>query len=302
MEWLEKILHPQKANEWKRYEHKLFRNAAIQAQISKQGYSVQPLLSEADVVQLKQGFFELLDMMGPLPDKHWTSGRVEDPVHRNFARNVIHKILPLRLEQYFDPIDTDFMGGIFVAKKPSPISRLYPHQDSSHTDETKYPAVYAWVALTDTSIENGAMHIVPGSHLWGNKYRSLNVPWLYEGLEEELLKYVVPVPMKAGEVLFFDSAAIHYSTDNMSNEIRPAINFFIKPKQAMFLHHYMDSKSSNKQIEIYNVDIDFFYNCDFMQRPAPPYSLISKEQYNFKKPTASQLHTLYSKYNKKTGV
>lgn len=293
---LEKIWKPANNTATKRYDVKLFRDSNIQREIKAKGYSVQQLLTTEDVAQLNKDFFELLDMIGPLPDKHWTSGRVEDPVHRNFARNVIHNILPNRLQQFFNPAETDFMGGIFVAKKPSPVSRLYPHQDSSHTDETKYPAVYAWVALTDTSVQNGAMHIVPGSHLWGNKYRSLNVPWLYEGLAEELLKYVVPVPMKAGEVLFFDSAAIHYSTDNMSDKIRPAINFFIKPKQAPFLHHFINETTPVNKVEVYNVDIDFFYNCDFMQRPAAPYKFLGYEDYTLTKPTTEQLRKLYKKY------
>ncbi|MBK8706658.1 MAG: hypothetical protein IPN33_25815 [Saprospiraceae bacterium] len=81
--------------------------------------------------------------LSPLPDTHWTSGRVNDVAVRNFARQSIDRILPQRLQQYFDPATTDFVGGIFLAKKPSPVSELSAHQDSSHTDETKYPAVYA---------------------------------------------------------------------------------------------------------------------------------------------------------------
>ena len=128
------------------------------------------------------------------------------------------------------------------------------------------------------------MHILPGSHLWGNRFRSLNVPWLYEGLQDKMFPLLKPVPMKAGEVLFFDSASIHYSTDNTGNEIRPAINFYIKPKGAMFLHHFMDQKTPTGKVEIFNVDIDFFYNHDFMQRPpSPPYSFVGYEEYDKEK-------------------
>ena len=105
-----------------------------------------------------------------------------------------------------------------------------------------------------------------------------------------------PLPMKAGEVLFFDSAAIHYSTDNLSQQIRPAINFFIKPKEAMFLHHFIDKKTPHGKVEIYNVDIDFFYNCDFMQRPHQPYRFLGYESYDLEKPDATQLQSLYRRY------
>ena len=282
MRWLKNVFNTASENSKARFDFPFFRNPEIQRELAENGYSVQQLLTKDDVEQLNSNFRELLSMLGgPLPDVHWTSGRVEDTKVRNFAREAINRILPKRLEKYFDPEIVDFIGGIFVAKKPSPTSRLYPHQDSSHTDETKYPSVYAWVALTDTFVENGAMQVLPRSQLWGNKYRSLNVPWIYEGLQEKMFPLLKQVPMKAGEVLFFDSASIHYSTDNLGSEIRPAINFYIKPKEAKFLHHYIDDKTPKGKIEVFNVDIDFFYNHDFMKRPpSPPYSFLGYEDYD----------------------
>ncbi|GIV34460.1 MAG: hypothetical protein KatS3mg031_1995 [Chitinophagales bacterium] len=279
MKWLQSILPSRKPSGAERFAFPFFRDRTIQQEIAQKGFSVQPLLSLEEVELLRQDFFRLVEMLPePLPDKHWTSGRVDDPEIRNFARQAIEKIVPRRLEQYFDPRITDFIGGIFLAKKPSPVSELTAHQDSSHTDETRYPAAYAWIALTDTTPENGAMHVLPGSHLFGNRFRSLNVPWLYAGMEELMTPYLVPVSMKAGEVLFFDSAAIHYSSNNMSSYIRPAINYFIKPKEALFLHHYIDEKTPAGFVEVYHVDIDFFYNCDFMQRPpCPPYRKLGME-------------------------
>jgi hypothetical protein len=262
-----------------RFEYPFFKKKNIQNEVARQGYSVQPLLSPDDIVQLKKDFFLLLEKLGePLPDKHWTSGRVEDTTVRNFARVSIENILPERLKQYFDDSATDFIGGIFVAKKPSSESELSAHQDSSHVDESKFPAAYAWVPLVDTTVHNGAMHILPGSHRWGNRFRSLNVPWLYDGLQPQIFPHLKPIPMKAGEVLFFDSAAIHHSSSNLSTEIRPAINYFIKPKEALFLHHFIDEQTPKEKVEVYNVDIDFFYNCDFMQRPScPPYTKLADE-------------------------
>jgi hypothetical protein len=298
MNWFKKILHP-KSNASSRFNYPFFKDPAIQKQIAVNGYSVQPLLTAEDVAQLTKDFFELLEMMQePLPDTHWTSGRVADTKIRNFARTAIDRILPERLERYFDRDTTDFIGGIFLAKKPSPISRLSSHQDSSHTDENKFPAVYAWVALTDTSIGNGAMHVLPGSHLWGNRFRSLNVPWLYNGLQESMQHMLKAVPMRAGEVLFFDSAAIHYSSDNISQKIRPAINYFVKPREALFLHHFMDEKTPDKKIEVYNVDIDFFYDQDFMQRPQSPYTFLGYEKYDLKKPDTMELESMFTRFSK----
>ena len=266
-------------SEAKRFEYPFFRDPSIQQDIARNGYSVQPLLNTDQVSQLKRDFNSLLEQMNePLPDSHWTSGRVQDVTIRNFARQAIDRIIPGALEKYFDPDTTDLIGGIFLAKKPSATSELSSHQDSSHTDERHYPSVYAWVALCDTNISNGAMHVLPGSHLWGNRFRSLNVPWLFSGFQKMMTPFLKAIPMRAGEVLFFDSASIHYSSSNRSNEIRPAINFYIKPKEALFLHHFVDEQTPDGKVEVYNVDIDFFYNHDFMLRPpCPPYIKLGVE-------------------------
>lgn len=277
-----------------RFDYPFFKNSDIQAEIAINGFSVQPLLNETEVQQLKDDFYNLLDLLKqPLPDTHWSSGRVNDVSLRNFARQSIDAVVPGKLQRYFDTETTDFVGGIYLAKRSSAKSELTAHQDSSHTDETKFPAVYAWVPLVDTTVRNGAMHILPGSQLWGNRYRSLNVPWLFSGLESIMQPHLWPVEMKAGDVLFFDSAAIHYSSNNMESTTRPAINYFVKPKEALFLHHFIAENTPKGDIEVYNVDIDFFYNYDFLQRPpCPPYFQLPNEKYNLGKPSAADIHTL----------
>ena len=256
-----------------RFNFPFFRDPALQEELALQGFAIRDLLGEDDILQLRMEFESLISLLPEgLPDTHWTSGRVNDPVFRGLARKAIDAVMPRRLESYFNPESTDFVGGIFLAKKPSPQSELYPHQDSSHTDESRYPAVYAWVPLVDTTLETGAMHILPGSHLWGNRFRSLNIPWKFDGLQPAMFSYLHACHMKAGQVLFFDSAAVHYSSNNMGTNNRPALNYFIKPSEALFLHHFTDEKTPAGMVEVFNVDIDFFYNCDFMQRPpCPPY-------------------------------
>lgn len=281
----------------RRFHYPFYKESALQDEVSKHGYAVRPLLSPAEVEQLKTHFFSLLDRLPEgLPDTHWTSGRLADPALRNMARKAIEEVLPHKLSRYFPPAATSFEGGIFLAKKPSSVSELTAHQDSSHTDEKKYPSVYAWVPLTDTNVRNGAMHVIPGSHLWGNRYRSLNVPWLFSGMEGVLTNYLVPVPVPAGHVLFFDSAIIHYSSHNLSEEIRPAVNYYIKPKDAAFTHYFIDEKTPAGKVEAYHVDVDFFYNCDFMQRPPQPYVFCGYETYDLKRPSAAEIESWYHKY------
>ncbi|MGH9511408.1 MAG: phytanoyl-CoA dioxygenase family protein [Terriglobales bacterium] len=101
------------------------------------------------------------------------------------------------------------------------------HQDlgvvSAEADETSMVSV--WVAILDATEKNGCLQIIPGSHHgelavhcnYGEgkrRYSQLNIP-----------DQLVPpahrsLPMKAGDVLFFQKKLMHSSFPNTSNGIR----------------------------------------------------------------------------------
>lgn len=252
-----------------RFNTPLFKNAEIQEEFALNGFSVQPFLNTAEVATLLNSYEGLLSMLPDgLPDTFCPSGRFEDPVLRNFARNSIDAVVPSRLKSFFIDRKASLLGGTFLIKPSGPNTALSPHQDSSHVDESCSFSVYAWIPLVDTTIENGAFHVVPGSHLWGNKHRSLNVPWCFAGEEDSLLKLSQPVDVKCGEVCFFEGALIHSSPPNLSEQTRVALNYFIKPANQQFLHHFVDEKTPKGKVEVYGVDIDFFYSEDFESRPS----------------------------------
>lgn len=252
-----------------RFNEPLFKDAEIQQELAVKGYTVQPFLTSAEVATLLSSYDGLLSMLpGGLPDTFCPSGRFEDPVLRNYARDSIDAVIPSRLSSFFIEGSVSLMGGTFLIKPSGPKTALSPHQDSSHVDESSSFSVYAWIPLVDTTIENGAFHVVPGSHLWGNKHRSLNVPWCFAGEEDSLLKLSQPVDVKCGEVCFFEGALIHSSPPNSSAQTRVALNYFIKPANQQFLHHFVDEKTPKGKVEVYGVDIDFFYSEDFESRPS----------------------------------
>jgi len=252
-----------------RFNESLFKKAEIQQELALEGYSVQPFLTPKEIATLLSSYGVLLSMLpNGLPDTFCPSGRFEDPVLRNFARNSIEAVIPDRLSSFFIDESASLLGGTFLIKPSGPNTALSPHQDSSHVDESCSFSVYAWIPLVDTTLENGAFHVVPGSHLWGNKHRSLNVPWSFAGAEETLLKLSVPVNVKCGEVCFFEGALVHSSPPNLSDQTRVALNYFIKPASQQFLHHFVDGDTPKGKVEVYGVDIDFFYSEDFESRPS----------------------------------
>jgi ectoine hydroxylase-related dioxygenase (phytanoyl-CoA dioxygenase family) len=108
------------------------------------------------------------------------------------------------------------------------------HQDYSYWTRTKPVAhLTCWCSLDDSTIENGCLQYVPGSHRWG----LLDKPPLAGDLmgiknfltEEQLSQFnPVPVEVKAGEAIFHHPLTLHGSGENKSERPRRAfvINVF----------------------------------------------------------------------------
>lgn len=264
----------------------LFNDLSIQNELSKNGFAVRSLIDPSSIDKLKLGFDDLKRLIGTLPDEFCPSGRLSSVEARNFARKTIDAVVPSALSSAFQKNAAVFEGGTYLIKPTGPRTALSPHQDSSHVDEQRYFSVYAWIPLENTNVENGCLHVIPKSHLLGNRHRSLNVPWAFSGFEDELWKKMIPLEMKVGEVCFFEGATIHASPPNKTDRTRIAINYFIRPNEASFLHFYRDERTPEGQVERYELSIDFFYNEDFEARPpkqffagfeSDPYSAFDKE-------------------------
>ena len=246
----------------------IFINKEITAQIEKNGFVVKPLLEQPDLISLQQSFKALKKKANnSIKKTFWPSGRHEDPLVRNFAKQEIEKVVPKRLEQFIDLEKTDLIGGTFLVKPPSRKSALNPHQDSSHVDERNGFSVYAWIPLQDVTKWNGRFHYLPHSHTWGIHQRSLSVPWPLKENANDLWKFMKPIPMRAGEVLFFHSALIHSSPANFSFKTRLAVNYYLHPKGTPFCHFYKDEQTPLDKVEMFEVTPDFFYSEDFESRP-----------------------------------
>jgi len=247
--------------------YQMLKDKEAAAQLVKKGYVVLPFLNASVVRLLNQQKDIYLNSIGKkLGDLFYTSGR-DEVKNRNKVKELTWQIIEPLLTQIVNIEITNSEGCAFLLKPPGDQSSLSPHQDSSLIDETKFTAFYGWVALQDTTIENGCMHAIPGSHLWGNHYRSLDVPWAFEKYTDLLLEYSKPIEMKAGELLLFDTALIHGSYPNKSNELRAALNLFFKPKSASMMHYARFEDTPKGKIESYRIDNDFFFNEDYRKRP-----------------------------------
>ncbi len=125
------------------------------------------------------------------------------------------------------------------AMRHSLVASVDWHQDAgvveAEADDTEL--LSAWVAITDATTENSCMVMIPGSHradvaLHCLTYErqgfagsaQLTIPQEYRGPNQP-----TPVPMRAGDVLFFHRMTMHSSLPNVSNGIRWSFDLRYNP-------------------------------------------------------------------------
>jgi phytanoyl-CoA hydroxylase len=120
----------------------------------------------------------------------------------------------------------------FIFKNPGAWGQPW-HQDSHYfafgPENGGRPIVGLWLAVTEATLENGCLWVVPGSH---NEPvhehvedRRPGANYGYREIVDHDTSAQVPVLMQAGDLLLFDSHLMHRSTDNVSEGIRAAMVF-----------------------------------------------------------------------------
>ena len=115
----------------------------------------------------------------------------------------------------------------FIFKNPGAWGQPW-HQDSFYFPFTpSRPVVGIWLAVTEATLDNGCLHVLPGSH---HEPVHAHVVDRREGANYGYVEIVdhdmsasAPVLMRPGDLLVFDSHLMHRSTDNASPGIRAAM-------------------------------------------------------------------------------
>jgi hypothetical protein len=119
------------------------------------------------------------------------------------------------------------------------------------------------VPLVNTTQENGAIRVLPKSHLWGLNYRGPNISDNRNDQVEDIWEKMKTLEIKAGEALIYDHRLYHASFPNIQETYRLAAVFGIKPKEADMFYYY----GRDNNIEIYKSSIEFFMTGDIQNGP-----------------------------------
>lgn len=102
------------------------------------------------------------------------------------------------------------------------------HQDYSYwTRTTPVAHLTCWIGLDDSTVDNGCVHYVPGSHRWnllprGSLADDMNAVFVRLTAEQKLQFRPVPIELKAGEASFHHPMTVHGSFENRSDRPRRA--------------------------------------------------------------------------------
>jgi hypothetical protein len=197
---------------------------------ARDGYAVAPaLFSPEEVADLRAHVMAVIEAGGG----GWTETPVEpdsaDPLrryprllqpHRGDERSRAFLLDP-RVRAWLEGLtgETPLAVQTMAYFKPPGARGQALHQDQRYLRVEPGTCTAAWLALDDTDPENGCLEVVPGSH---------RLPVLCPGASDPERSFTndevplppgwsaVPVPMRAGDVLFFTGNLIHGSGPNLS--------------------------------------------------------------------------------------
>ncbi len=123
-------------------------------------------------------------------------------------------------------------GSLVLCKYPRDPAFVSWHQDNYYSNLHLTPSLSAWIALRDSTTENGCMRVVPGSHREGvlpheEKGNANNLLKLGQEIQVEVNEAdAVEVELRAGEMSLHHAGIIHGSRPNRSDTER--LGFIIR--------------------------------------------------------------------------
>jgi hypothetical protein len=268
-----------------------FRDPTAQASLEQEGYAVVPMLDAREVDGLRRAF----EALGPAPgDSQRACHSSFHSFDREYKRRVnqtVRAALDPQLEATFDrqrPLPCNF-----IMKWPGGMGGFGLHQDLSLVDERFHRSVEVWVALDDTTDENGQLWMVPGSHLWLPTLRGIHAfDFPFHDVGARIVeRHARAVPVPRGHAVVFNHAIVHFSFPNRSDTPRLAAITDLIPAEAQHLHFFGDG---NGNVEAFEIDDSFWtdHNPFTLWKPPPASASLGRVDFEFRKLTDADLDRL----------
>jgi phytanoyl-CoA hydroxylase len=131
-----------------------------------------------------------------------------------------------------------------VYKQPHGAEPVLWHQDNGYTYVEPQAYLTCWVAITDATLDNGCVWVLPGVHRAGTLAHRAT-PIGFQCAEDP--EGTVPVPVRAGSVIVFSSLTPHATGHNVTGDVRKAYIVQFAPDGAVALRGEPDSGQPEPQ-------------------------------------------------------
>ncbi|XP_044634552.2 phytanoyl-CoA dioxygenase domain-containing protein 1 isoform X2 [Equus asinus] len=124
---------------------------------------------------------------------------------------------------------------MYIFKQPRIGGKVPAHQDATFLyTEPLGRLLGLWIALEDTTVENGCLWFIPGSHTSGISRRMVQTPagltpgTFFRGSEQERDNSLyVPTPLGRGSLVLIHGEVVHKSEQNLSDHSRHVYTFHL---------------------------------------------------------------------------
>jgi phytanoyl-CoA hydroxylase len=114
--------------------------------------------------------------------------------------------------------DVRFWWDQGINKLPGSGSYIAWHQDNGYQEGRMAAYLTCWLALDDSSLENGGLQVIPGSHLDGTHRHEMRGVHAVIDEGEIASEAALPLDARAGDMLIFSSLLVHQTVGNATED------------------------------------------------------------------------------------
>lgn len=250
--------------DWEPVKSSVIKDQDLAEEIHYTGYKKVKCLNTEHIAALK-GIYEKEHQLNPSNGGMFYSMYSKDKAYRKRIHTNIQQILAPVFEKHFQKYKN--VVNTFVVKLPGEKSEFYLHQDTTSLDEFKHSPLSLWIPLQNVDESNGTIALIEKTHWFFSPFRGVSFSFPFRKINQSIKKYLKPIQLELGEVLFFDNRLVHNSLPNFSEGARIAIVCGIFPESAELQSCYK-RKEAGSPIEIFSHKENylleypnFFYNC-----------------------------------------
>jgi hypothetical protein len=237
----------------------IFIEHSFNQQLEENGFVKIAIFNKEELSLVKNSSINFIKNSKSILSKSELSNYINHPIYRfkKESNELVDLLLCQKIKPYLDVEKVEVLPVSHIIKPFGKRSSIW-HQDSAIVDERQDISLNAWMPISNSTILNGCLWVIPGSHRLKNFKRQFGWNPVTTEFHHSIKKSFVPVFLKKGEVLFFHRNMIHGSSANLLPFPRIALEGIIVNKGAQFMNFHRDNILYDNQIIGYKVSPSHF--------------------------------------------